>query len=158
MSRTIRTRTRRIMASAAMAAMMFALMPAAPASADDLTIAVQGTATLNNGTLACGTGTFSGTAAGTHGTVPVVNRPVTAQFEYCDDLVEGTAEGEITVAGHGVCVFVKVRVGHIATIVFRGRVGGPPCHGSATVIIIVTSAPGAIPGTAEWTGEGTIGH
>ena len=161
MSRTIRTRTRLIMASAAMAAMMFALLPAAPAAADDdLTVIVHGEAILGNGTLACGEGTFSGRAVGGfHGTPPnvepvaqLVDTSASADYEYCNEAATGTASGNITVAGHA-CTFSWARTGTIATVTFGGD-----CEGEATAHLTVTSAPGQIPGTAEVTAQGSITH
>lgn len=164
MSTNVRTRTRLIVALAAMAALMFALMPAAPASAGAGTLAVQGTATLNSGTLACGSGTLTGTATGVHANAPIANATVSAAFTYCNDLATGTAEGNLTVSGGvggaGVhrCGFDWVRTGVTATITLKNHDDGTTCRGSATAVLTVTSAPGAVPGTAEVTAQANTSH
>ena len=147
---TIRTRTRLMLALAAMATMMFGLS-AAPASADPVTVVVEGNATLFDGTLACGEGEFRGTANGTHGQVPIVNRPVTAEFTYCNDLAAGTADGTITITGIGTCGFSWERTGNTAAITFSGG-----CTGTATAVFTPTSPPGTLPGTATIVAEGTV--
>ena len=163
MSTNVRTRTRLIVAFAAMAAMMFALMPAAPASAGSATLAVQGTATLNSGTLACGNGTFNGTASGTHANAPVAAATVTGSFTYCNNLVDGTAEGDLTisggVAGAGThrCHFTWVRTGVVASITLSNH-ALQSCSGSATAVLGVTSAPGAVPGSAEVVATASTSH
>jgi hypothetical protein len=150
-----RLRPRRIVALAVMAAMMFALLPAAPAAAGDGNWAGQGTATLNSGTLACGTGTLTGTVSGTHANAPVANATVTATFAYCNNLADGTAEGNLVVSGVGAgthkCGFDWVRTGATATITLKNHDDGTTCSGTCTAVLIPTSAPGAVPGTAEVT-------
>lgn len=150
--------------------MMFALLPAAPASAGTLTVIFQGTATLDAGISAgcvsnIHNGGFRGTASGTHGagaaTVTVTNATVTATFRYCNaTAISGMAVGSITFSGGGggshTCDFTWVRTGVLVEMTFTncsGHGGG----GEATAVYAPTSAPGAIPGTAEFTGEGTIG-
>ena len=166
MSKNIRTRTRLIVALAAMAAMMFALMPAAPAAAGAGTLVVEGTATLNSGTLACGSGTLTGLASGAHANSAVAGAAVSASFTYCNNLADGTAEGNLTVSG-GVggagtpthkCGFDWVRTGVTATITLKNHDDGTTCGGTATAVLAVTSAPGAVPGTAEVTAQANTTH
>lgn len=116
----VRKRTRLSMALVAMAAMMFALVPAGPASAGQVLGAVQGQASLSGGIGTCGTGTFSGTATGVHGTAPAVQAPVSASFNYCNpNYALGDASGSINLAGHA-CTFSWLRVGATAVVSIRG--------------------------------------
>ena len=115
-----RKRTRLSMALVAMAAMMFALVPAGPASAGQVVGVVQGTAFLSGGIGTCGTGTFSGTASGVHGTAPQALANVSASFSYCNpNTATGTASGSINIAGHA-CTFSWTRTGVTAVITIRG--------------------------------------
>jgi hypothetical protein len=153
---------RLIVALAAMGAMMFAMMPASPAAAGDGTLVVQGTATLNSGTLACGSGTLTGTASGTHAGAAVVNATVSASYTYCNNLADGTAEGNLVVSGGAAgvhrCGFDWVRTGVTATITLKNHDDGTSCGGTATAVLTVTSAPGAVPGTAEVTATAQTHH
>ena len=120
MNSTTRKRTRFSLALVAMAVMMVALIPAGPASAGQVTGLVQGTARLSGGIGTCGTGTFSGTANGVHGTSPAAQPTVTASFNYCNpDTATGTASGSINIAGHA-CTFSWSRTGVTAVVTIRG--------------------------------------
>ena len=156
MTTTVRNRMRLTSAVVAMAAVMFALVPAAPASAGQLTIGVEGIATLSAGYGApCAqpmySGTFDGTANGLHGTTPVVNASVTATFLYCNTLLSGVAEGSINIAGHS-CSFTWLRIGVTAIV----EIFGCDSRGTAVAEFIPTSAPGALPGTAIVVGQGIV--
>lgn len=115
-----RARTRLVIAFVAMAAMMFALVPAGPASAGQVVGVVQGTASLSGGIGTCGTGSFSGTATGVHATTPQALAPVSASFNYCNpNYALGDASGSINLAGHA-CTFTWLRVGVTAVVSIRG--------------------------------------
>lgn len=141
MGTTVRTRTRLIVALAAMAAMMFAMMPAAPASAGQLTVAVAGTANLSGGIPSCGSGSFTGTATGLDGTNPLLAAPVSANIQnYCNlDVVTGTADGTINLAGHA-CTFDWVRIGLVAVVTIGGS-----CHTTGTAVAAFAPNPVANP-------------
>ena len=162
MSTKLRRRTRLIVAVATMAAMMFALMPAAPASAGPANLTWQSTETLNSGTPACGSGSFYGTASGTHNNERVVNARIYGTFVYCNDLHSGTAQGEFTVWGGGMpthrCNFDRVRTGSMVVYTLSDHDTGTMCRGSATAQWAPTSAPGAVPGTAQEVGVMVITH
>lgn len=108
---------------------MFALLPADEASAGQFLGTWDGTTALNSGTLACGSGSFTGTATGVHVGTPVVGAPVTASFTYCDDFLTATAQGSINLAGHP-CNFSSVRTG--ATTLMS--IGGTTCDTPGTAI------------------------
>ena len=174
MSTRVRTRTRLFLALAAMASMIFALMPASPAAAANGAVTVTGTAVLSAGISAPCTsnihsGTFSGWANGVHASTPpgtvvaaplVDARNVSASYLYCNSSTAlGTAEGSITVGpGRGTapshtCGFSWIRVGATAVVTFDAGCGGAAVAGFAP-----TSVPGATPGTAEVVGAGVITH
>ena len=122
----VRTRSRLTLAVVAAAVMILTLVPAGPAAAGQFTGAVVGTATLSGGIGTCGTGNFSGTAAGLHGTAPA-NGPASATgFSYCNpDVVTGTANGSasagtgLRIAGHN-CSFAWNRIGLVAVVNLSG--------------------------------------
>jgi hypothetical protein len=144
-------RLRLTIAFVAMAAMMFAMVPAGPASATPGLAAVQGTARLNGGVGTCSTGSFSGSAVGIHGTAPSVLTGVSASYSYCDELiVVGTASGTLSVVGI-TCGFDWTRVGVTAVVVFRA-----PCTGAAAAGFAPTTLPGSVPATAVVAGVGAI--
>lgn len=139
----------------AAAAMLFAMLPTAPADAGNGVAAVQGTATLDQGVgVANGTGSFSGTAVGAHvgGNTPGPV-PVSATFTYSDvPIVTGTAFGDITIDGD-TCGFNWTRVGVTAVVVFDSG-----CTGAAVAAFAPTSLPGSAPSTALVAGAGAWTH
>ena len=161
MSTTVRTR-RPIVVFLAMAALMFALLPVAPASAGQAKIALTGIATLNAGISApCSSnthsGSFTGTAVGVHGTAPGAPVNVNASFLYCNaDTVVGTAQGSITFSGGGIpthaCSFTWNRTGVVAVV----TISGCDSPGTAVAEFIPITPPGAVPGQAAVVGQGVL--
>jgi hypothetical protein len=147
-------RTSRMAAVAALATMLFALLPAAPASAAGLTVVFQGELQLDAGDLACGSGRIQASAIGTHGSTPVVNAPVTANFMYCHGVPNGTASGQMTIAGHR-CDLQWELLGIMLVMSLRNCTygGTPHAGGSAVAQFIPTSAPGSVPCRAVLVGE-----
>ena len=169
MNRSRHTRRRGAAALVVMAATMFALLPAAPASGSEFTIVVRGIAELSAGIGACNsTGRFVGHANGFHGTVPVVNAVVTATFVYCDpDTLTGVADGEVTIAGGSsvagswhktTCDFTWERIGVVADVELAnctsGGIAHTPSSGTAVAEFVPTSVPGAVPAFAQVVAEG----
>ena len=129
MSNAVSTRSRLTLAVVAAAVMIFALVPAGPASAGQVTGVVQGFAQLSGGIGTCGTGSFNGTATGLDGSAPAVLAPTTAAFNYCNpDTATGTANGSINIAGHA-CNFAWNRIGLVAVV----NIGGA-CHTTGTAV------------------------
>jgi hypothetical protein len=147
-----RTRTGLIVIIAAMA---FGLLPAAPASAGNGTWTITATAVLSNGFVACGDASFSGTVSGIHGNSPTANTTFSSSFTYCNDLVHGTAEGQITLGGH-TCHFFWIRTGVVASIAFSSSPTSS-CWGSGTAVLTLTSLPVG-PGTVEVTAVANTSH
>ena len=111
-------RARLTITAGIISAMMFALMPASPASATHAIGVVGGIATLNPGLpSASGTFTFSGVANGSINGNLAVGATTTASGTYANpDSVTGTASGTITVAGAGSSSLSWNRIGVIATV------------------------------------------
>lgn len=129
-----RTRTFRLaLVLAALSALMAMMLPVSAAGADPIAAAIAGTAQLPNfpGT---GSGSFSGTGVGIHGTAPCTGA-ANANFTYDDTLVVvGFADGTLTGCGHSTS-FSWTRVGATAVILF----GGTP--GAAVAAFAPTSPP-----------------
>lgn len=148
----LRLRSRISLAFVAMAMMMFALVPAGPASAGAVQGAFVGTATLTGGIGVCpsnGTASFP-VVAGTHGGAPATGS-ASAAFSYCNsDVVAGTANGTLTVTANGLthtCGFAWVRTGLTAAVTLSGG-----CSGSATAVF------GPAGNTAVVSGVATFSH
>lgn len=138
MNTNLRRVRRQTVAFVAVAAMMFALVPTAPASAGQYTIGISGTAHFSGGFLNCGPfpGRLNGQATGLHGTTPLVATTVTADFLYCHFGVGGTADGTITFSGGGApthtCNFTWTLTGFDAITTVTG------CDTSGTAVLHFT--------------------
>lgn len=146
--------THRLLLLAAVLAMAFSMLTAAPAHAQttwDCT--VQGTATLNGGFNATNaSGSFSGSAhcvSSSGGTV--VGGSASATFQYSNTAVLGDATGTLTISGVGSCGFSWVRVGVSAVVTFSGA-----CSGTAVAAFAPTSSTDAVPATAAVVGNGVV--
>lgn len=169
MRRKARTRTRLMVAFVAVASMMFALLPATPAAASEIKIAIAGIATLNAGFMAPCTanehiGSFTGTGTGTHGTTLYADADVTANFMYCNYATAiGTAEGTLTIQGglngnlrRHTCNFTWVRSVHVDMTLSGCRTSAgahTPSGGKAALTFALIDPPDTAPARAALAGE-----
>jgi hypothetical protein len=139
-------------------AMLLALLPAAPASANHPgAAATAGVATLSGGIGTCGTFSYSGAGAGVNvGGASATVGTASANGSYCNPtIVEGTANGTLTVTGivgpSVSCNFTWQRTGLVALVTFTG----PGACGGTAIAAFVPAGTGA-PTTAAVVGLGTF--
>lgn len=154
MSTTLATGRRFALLTAA-AAMLFALLPTAPADADTGAIALEIEVTLNDSIYAGwnGTGSLMGSAYGADvGGTTAEGVPVTGTFTYTSQLSNTHAIGSITIDGE-TCGFDWARAG--AVVVFYFLSG---CTGTGVGSYVPTSAPDSIPATGRIVATGYWTH
>ena len=135
--------------AAFLGAMLLALLPAVPASANHPgAAAAYGAATLNWGIGTCGSFSYSGGGAAVNlGGASATVGTASASGNYCNtDVIAGTAVGTLTVTGivgpTVSCNFTWRRSGLVALVTFTGP---GSCGGTAIAafVPVATRAPGA---------------